>query len=77
MRCEVVLVFAWVAVASGSAWQEPLLGAVKIPSAELDRLSKEVQLVAHKELHCFQLLCGPDYACGFAGVFGQGESARP
>ena len=52
MRCAVVFVFAWVAFASGATWQEPLMGAAKIPAAELDRLGKEVQLVAHRVLHC-------------------------
>ena len=53
MRCAVVFGFAWVAFASGATWQEPLMGAAKIPAAELDRLGKEVQLVAHRAVHCF------------------------
>ena len=53
MRCAVVFVFAWVAFASGATWQEPLMGAAKIPAAELDRLGKEVQLAAHRAVHCF------------------------
>ena len=52
MRCAVVFVSAWAAFASGATWQEPLMGAAKIPAAELDRLGKEVQLVAHRVLHC-------------------------
>ena len=56
MRCAVVFVLSWVAFASGATWQEPLLGAAKIPAAEIDRMGKEVELAAHKAIHCFFLL---------------------
>ena len=52
MHREFVLSFVWVATASGSAWYEPLLGGVKLPSTELDRLGKDLELMSHKVL-CF------------------------
>ena len=78
MRCAVVIVFAWMAFASGSTWQEPLLGAAKIPAAEIDRLGKEAELVAHKAVHCFFLVvCACDVACGVAGVSGKSVFTGP
>ena len=55
MRCAVVFLFSLAAFASGATWQEPLLGAAKIPAAEIDRMGKEVELAAHKAVHCFYL----------------------
>lgn len=77
MRCAVVFVFSWAAFASGSTWQEPLLGAAKIPAAEIDRLGKEVELAAHRAVHCFVVVRVCDFACGVAGVSGKGEFTGP
>ena len=77
MRFAAVFVFAWVAFASGSTWQEPLLGAVKIPAAEINRLGKDAELLAHKAICCFFMVCACSCARGIAGVFGKCEIAQP
>lgn len=56
MRRNVVLSLAWVAATSGIAWHEPLLASVKLPAAELDRLGKGVEVMAHQAGHCFNLV---------------------